>query len=589
MPVVQHPPAAVRMSTRAADALVGGASCPHPPAPRPASGRAAPRRACRAAAARGAVPPPEQLWAGERPPEQPLGPLFDALADELAAPGRLVTAGATPLGRGLIATAAAAPGQPLLRLPPSSLLCVADAPGRPGGNACGRRALAAWAAAHGGGAPLPPLLTNYLLGGQGGAADWFLRLCAWLLWLARHGGPAWRRYAALLPREAEMTCLMNFRPEASAAFERSLLRARRWRVELPRFGAGRRPPPSPPPPAAPPPPPPWPSSPLTPAPRPQPSHSRAPSAPRAQEVGELQSAPLEALAARERTQVLGVHELVFSPAGGELRGLRLGDDPDTTVWAACCVNSRCFSETAEAFALAALRPIAPGEEVTISYGYHAKSNDDLMRDAGFVLEGNPQDRIPFGGKRAAMSSLLAAAARGGGGGAGGAPGGLAPPHALDLRRLLAAARVPARAREGRLELPALPADADQGRRIATVLSLQQHIAQPAPAAGAGPGAAGAGAAAGGGGGGDAADAALARERRCVDELLQEARQLLASHPTSIAEDEVLLAAAAAAGGGARAAPPLAPRRRAAVASRLERKRLLAAAAEVLAAYATALQ
>jgi hypothetical protein len=35
-------------------------------------------------------------------------------------------------------------------------------------------------------------------------------MAAWLLWLRRHKGYLWRRYLALLPREEDMACLLNF-------------------------------------------------------------------------------------------------------------------------------------------------------------------------------------------------------------------------------------------------------------------------------------------------------------------------------------------------------------------------------------------
>lgn len=59
----------------------------------------------------------------------------------------------------------------------------------------------------------------------------------------------------------------------------------------------------------------------------------------------LQSPGLEALAAKERENILGVHQRMFAADGGELRALRLAGAPGDTLWAACLVNSRCFSET----------------------------------------------------------------------------------------------------------------------------------------------------------------------------------------------------------------------------------------------------
>lgn len=98
-------------------------------------------------------------------PSTDLGQLFEALAADVVQPGRLVTAGPTPLGRGLMAQRAIEPGSVLLAVPQAHVLCVTDRPEGPGGNASGRQALAAWQAAHG---RLPPLLINHLLSGQSG-------------------------------------------------------------------------------------------------------------------------------------------------------------------------------------------------------------------------------------------------------------------------------------------------------------------------------------------------------------------------------------------------------------------------------------
>jgi hypothetical protein len=42
-------------------------------------------------------------------------------------------------------------------------------------------------------------------------------MSAWLLWLRRHPGPLWCRYLSLLPREEDMSCLLNFQTEAEQA------------------------------------------------------------------------------------------------------------------------------------------------------------------------------------------------------------------------------------------------------------------------------------------------------------------------------------------------------------------------------------
>lgn len=60
--------------------------------------------------------------------------------------------------------------------------------------------------------------------------------------------------------------------------------------------------------------------------------------------------------------------------------------------------------------------IAAGEEVCISYGCQHKSNEELMRDYGFVMPANPNDRIPFAtgarapGWRATFESVFLRAA-----------------------------------------------------------------------------------------------------------------------------------------------------------------------------------
>ena len=65
-----------------------------------------------------------------------------------------LTAGATPLGRGLIARRAVARGQALLTVELWNALCISD-----GGGAFGAAALDEWQMVHG---PLPPMLNAYL-------------------------------------------------------------------------------------------------------------------------------------------------------------------------------------------------------------------------------------------------------------------------------------------------------------------------------------------------------------------------------------------------------------------------------------------
>jgi hypothetical protein len=65
----------------------------------------------------------------------------------------------------------------------------------------------------------------------------------------------------------------------------------------------------------------------------------------------VQSASLASMAAKEREDILGVHARVFCGQGGELRTLALAPRPEDTLWAACMVNSRCFSETVSALCM----------------------------------------------------------------------------------------------------------------------------------------------------------------------------------------------------------------------------------------------
>lgn len=88
-------------------------------------------------------------------------PRYQQLAGVLAAPASAVTAGRTPLGRGLVTTQDVAAGRTLLSVDWANLLCVTDQPSKTG-NAFGRRVLEDWQLLHG---RLPPLLNRYLLSG----------------------------------------------------------------------------------------------------------------------------------------------------------------------------------------------------------------------------------------------------------------------------------------------------------------------------------------------------------------------------------------------------------------------------------------
>jgi hypothetical protein len=47
---------------------------------------------------------------------------------------------------------------------------------------------------------------------------------------------------------------------------------------------------------------------------------------------------------QERTAIQGLHDSVFSSSTGELAALDLAPNFQHTLWAACMVNSRCFSD-----------------------------------------------------------------------------------------------------------------------------------------------------------------------------------------------------------------------------------------------------
>ncbi|EFN53459.1 hypothetical protein CHLNCDRAFT_136721 [Chlorella variabilis] len=470
--------------------------------------------------------------------------MYNQLAGVLAAPGGAVAAGPTPLGRGLVATQQVTQGATLLSVDWANMLCVTDQPKL--GDAFGRRVLGDWQMLHG---RLPPLLVRYLVGDEG---DWFVRLAAWLLWLRRNAQGPWRLYIDLLPREEEITTLMNYRPE---------------------------------------------------------------------EVGELQSPLLESRAALERSQIAGLHDRLFCTSGGELRALQLAAGLQDTVWAACMVNSRSFSETvegetvslmvpcadmanhalapnasyqfvapADAFQLQALQDIARGAEACISYGCTHKSNEGLMRDYGFVVPGNLNDRVPFSaGKQGArllalggcddVASQLAARAAG--------LGAMAQPS-ISAPRLLEALGLGGEA-GGSFDLTAAAAaamgdsEADAARRrlLATLMSLQPFLRDIPPAGSTASAAAAAAAAAGAAP--PLSEAELQRERQSSAALVGQCQQLLAGMPTTVETDEALLAADG--GGGER----LGARRRQAVATRVEAKRLLRAAEAALQAYAAALR
>jgi hypothetical protein len=63
-------------------------------------------------------------------------------------------------------------------------------------------------------------------------------------------------------------------------------------------------------------------------------------------------------AAQERSSIKAVHDSLFSSTTGELRALALAPDFNDTLWAACTVNSRCFSDAAGRELLSLMVPLA---------------------------------------------------------------------------------------------------------------------------------------------------------------------------------------------------------------------------------------
>ncbi|GAB4817745.1 hypothetical protein N2152v2_004791 [Parachlorella kessleri] len=346
----------------------------------------------------------------------------------------------------------------------------------------------------------------------------------------------------------------------------------------------------------------------------------------------LSSRALDALAAKEREEIFGLHARVFSSESGELRSLSLATSPEETLWAACMVNSRCFSEKVagevvsmvvpcadmanhlndpnaayvfnprtDCFELVSLRDIAQGEEVCISYGCRSKDNTELMRDYGFIQQANPNDRVPFRTGTDVASRL--------------AYGDVPPPslHAAHLQATLQfAAQASQLSQQAVARLPAILGSLQPFLRPGTLPSSRAASLgrQPAAATTSGAVTAAAGRAAPGSTaatagrpspvgqaiavltsssrtGASLSEAERPAERRSVDVLLEQCRAMLAAHGTSIETDEALL------GGhdglsreetqGMQSA-----RVRQAVVWRLERKRLIAAAEESLRLYAQGL-
>ncbi|KXZ49958.1 hypothetical protein GPECTOR_18g116 [Gonium pectorale] len=215
----------------------------------------------------------------------------------------------------------------------------------------GDRCQEAWQNAH---TRMPSELTDFLTGD----ARWDVRMTAWLLWVASElpEHPIWGPYVANLPPADEVTCLINYGPD---------------------------------------------------------------------DAKELQMRELVDEAKTQYNWATGVHRRYFCSERGELRRLRLAASQRDTLWAMSMVRTRTFSESVNGesltlmvpyadlanhsfrfnstfcmsrdnrrFELRLLSTLAAGEEAAISYG-ESKPNFEVMRDYGFVVPGNPNDRVPL--------------------------------------------------------------------------------------------------------------------------------------------------------------------------------------------------
>ncbi|KAI8476015.1 MAG: hypothetical protein J3K34DRAFT_516927 [Monoraphidium minutum] len=529
--------------------------------------------------------PPLRANASTRTAEDVYGELA-AQAELLEASAPRVRAARTPRGRGLVAAAGAARG-PVASVPLRNALVIADEP--MGISVFSDRQHRAWQEAHG---DLPPLLLEFLQGEE----RWDARMTGWLLWVAaHHEGALWRRYISLLPAAEDVCCLLNYQTPDNVS-------------EL-QFGDLMY------------------------------------------DVSELQFGDLMREAEVQARWAAHLHRDLFAspggggpkapegygrrPKAGQLAPLDLSRDMGTSLWALSMVRSRTFSDDINGegltlmvpfcdlanhggddhnttfcvsrdrtcFELRALEAIPAGGEALITYG-DGKPNAQLLRDYGFIIHGNPHDRIEFEG-----------AAPGDGGGKGGARGAAAAPGVqalgLNAASLLEAAGYTGDLEKGDITPVTPPTGGDDGddgsiaaparaaaRRAAALLSLPLRppprfdgglFGWAAPRAwtesGAPPPA-------------PLADAAVPEERAAVAALKTDLAARLSAAPTTIETDiQILLdaeaaAAAAAAGGGGRGAAAaagggggrgaaakgegarLAPRREAAVRARLERKLLL---------------
>ncbi|GLC52280.1 hypothetical protein PLESTB_000604500 [Pleodorina starrii] len=260
---------------------------------------------------------------------------------------RVVHCGPTPLGRGLVAPHALE-RQAIVSVPLQNTLVITDEP-LSGISIFGDRCQALWQEHHG---PLPQQLLDFLTGD----ARWDVRMTAWLLWVASElpDSPVWGPYLESLPPAEEVTCLLNYAPD---------------------------------------------------------------------DARELQFKELVEEARTQHSWGLSVHRDYFDGERGELRQLGLATRAADTLWAMSMVRTRTFSEDVNGealtlmvpyadmanhsftfnatfcmardnkrFELRLLYPLSPGEEATICYG-ESKPNFEVMRDYGFVVPSNPNDRV----------------------------------------------------------------------------------------------------------------------------------------------------------------------------------------------------
>ncbi|WIA28837.1 hypothetical protein OEZ86_011364 [Tetradesmus obliquus] len=286
-----------------------------------------------------------------------------------------------------------------------------------------------------------------------------------------------------------------------------------------------------------------------------------------EERSELQCPDMEALAEKERSAIQGLHDTVFSSSTGELAALDLAPEFKHTLWAACMVNSRCFSDNvgrealslmvpcadmanhgmqpnaayklepdSQSFSITTTEDVPAGAELLISYlgSQPSKGSAALMKDYGFVLPGNINDSIAF------------------------APAG--PTPLLNAAQLLDAAAQSLPLDSSSSSSSTASDEAVHRRRQQAVMKSLKPFVALGDSMGQGPP-------------GNAAE-----QQQLATALVQQCQEQLDRHATSIQQDEQLLAAVS----------KLGPRLHAAVQARLERKWLLATAQQMLTLYASRL-